>query len=479
MTTAQHLCRYLETYRVPVRMGGVDRALPRRLFPVFRDREEFAASADLGAAIREALADSQALIVLCSPHAARSRWVDEEIRTFRAVGDATRIFPVLVDATAPDALPAALFEQPGARTPIELNAKRSAGRLRLVASLLGVTFAALQRHRRRRQIALLARAACTVAIAFAALAAFLVDQTRITEFAIPNGSTQADVVASPGSITVGTRGDVWFTIANTRFQGTVPGTGAIGRLSAQGKVTKYALGTSIPYAIASRPDGTTVFTAQEPGVVGTVTPAGLRMRHITDPGDIAITARGDVWIAEPSAIARTTGGSALREIRLPNGARTLDVTASRDGGVWYLSTLRARAFIGHIGPDWSRKELTLPRHADRVIEAADGTLWITEQTAHRIARLQPDGALTEFALPDAVKDPQDLAEGPDHAIWFVSSTNAVGRLTGDGRIAIYPIPTAASGPQRIALGPDGTLWFTEYFVGKIGRIHAGHWFFGI
>src|SRR4030095_2073345 len=49
----------------------------------FRDRHELAASGDLGHTIREALAASRCLIVLCSPDAAGSRWTNEEILAFK------------------------------------------------------------------------------------------------------------------------------------------------------------------------------------------------------------------------------------------------------------------------------------------------------------------------------------------------------------------------------------------------------------
>ncbi len=52
------LHKALETYRVPRRLVGRvtrDGAIPRRLFPIFRDREEPPTSSDLGANISEAL----------------------------------------------------------------------------------------------------------------------------------------------------------------------------------------------------------------------------------------------------------------------------------------------------------------------------------------------------------------------------------------------------------------------------------------
>lgn len=97
---ARKLHRRLETYRIPrdlVGRPGRDGPVPRRLFPIFRDREELPLSADLGASIEDALAASRYLIVLCSPHSARSRWVNEEIRHFKSLGREDRILAIILD----------------------------------------------------------------------------------------------------------------------------------------------------------------------------------------------------------------------------------------------------------------------------------------------------------------------------------------------------------------------------------------------
>src|SRR4051812_3088589 len=78
---ALRLHRSLEGYRVPKRLRGTPSEfgpVPERLSPIFCDREELASSADLGTRVKDALADSDALIVVCSPEAAASHWVNEE-----------------------------------------------------------------------------------------------------------------------------------------------------------------------------------------------------------------------------------------------------------------------------------------------------------------------------------------------------------------------------------------------------------------
>src|SRR5215831_12805273 len=54
--------------------------IPESLRPIFRDREDFAAGPSLNSQTLAALEASQFLIVICSPNAARSAYVNEEIR---------------------------------------------------------------------------------------------------------------------------------------------------------------------------------------------------------------------------------------------------------------------------------------------------------------------------------------------------------------------------------------------------------------
>jgi hypothetical protein len=70
--------------------------VPKRLAPIFRDREELASATDLGTVISEALQQSACQIVICSPQAAKSKWVNEEIIAFKRLGREDRIFCLIV-----------------------------------------------------------------------------------------------------------------------------------------------------------------------------------------------------------------------------------------------------------------------------------------------------------------------------------------------------------------------------------------------
>lgn len=93
---ARRLHGALEAYRVPLGVVANIEAKSRKLGRFFRDDEEMAAATDLGAALQGAIADAESLIVVCSPNAAKSHWVNEEILHFKRTGRADRIFAVIV-----------------------------------------------------------------------------------------------------------------------------------------------------------------------------------------------------------------------------------------------------------------------------------------------------------------------------------------------------------------------------------------------
>jgi hypothetical protein len=175
---AQWLHKELETYRVPRRW--VDRhvgdmRVPRRLVPVFRDRDELPSASDLGSKIRQALGASHSLIVICSPYAAASPWVNEEVRTFKSLGRSDHIFPLIVDGEPyasdhperglPECFPPAIrfaLDAEGRVSdrraePLAADARdgrdgRSNACLKLIAGILGIGFDDLRRRERARQL---------------------------------------------------------------------------------------------------------------------------------------------------------------------------------------------------------------------------------------------------------------------------------------------------------------------------------------
>lgn len=190
---AAWLLKQLEGYRIPPRIRGRDSGLGilgERLPPVFRDREELAASSDLAQSVRDALDVSASLIVICSANSAKSRWVNEEIRYFTRLGRRHRVQCLIVGGepnasrlagadTEQECLPPALFED-GGQEPLAADIRpghdpRAVARLKLIAGLIGVGYDELaqrEAHRRQRRLLLALGAASTGFVAMAGLATF-------------------------------------------------------------------------------------------------------------------------------------------------------------------------------------------------------------------------------------------------------------------------------------------------------------------
>jgi hypothetical protein len=100
---AMRIMRELETYRTPKALQG--EAFPDRIGHLFRDEDEIPASTDLSDQIKDALARSDYLIVVCSPDTPASRWVRREIELFQEMGKSDRIMPLLIAGEPEESFP--------------------------------------------------------------------------------------------------------------------------------------------------------------------------------------------------------------------------------------------------------------------------------------------------------------------------------------------------------------------------------------
>ena len=200
---AQWLHRALESYHPPKNLVVGD-SPQVALHPIFLDRAELPSSSDLAASVREALTGSRCLIVVCSPAAAKSRWVNEEVRYFKSLGRAERIFALFVagDAHHPgspeDCLPPALRYLVNERGEITTTAlpeplaadirpggdERRTAMLKIAAGMLAVPLDRLVQRdsaRRQRRLMQLASAALFGCLAFALLSVVAVKSRNEAE----------------------------------------------------------------------------------------------------------------------------------------------------------------------------------------------------------------------------------------------------------------------------------------------------------
>ena len=98
---ASYLHKSLERFRIPVKYVPEDLrpAGQKFLRPIFRDRRDLEVKeGNFTDDIRTAIEQSRYLIVLCSPDAARSIWVNEEVKHFLAThnNDIAAVVPVIL-----------------------------------------------------------------------------------------------------------------------------------------------------------------------------------------------------------------------------------------------------------------------------------------------------------------------------------------------------------------------------------------------
>lgn len=182
----RRLHRRLERYSLPRRLVG--RAsrwgrVPKRLVPIFRDREELPAANDLTAEVREALKASRSLIIVCSPTAAASPWVAREVEAFRQLHPDRPVLPVIAAGEPAQSFPAVLRQADAdgiAIEPLASDFRRGRdgaqlGLLKIVAGIIGFGLDELVQRdaqRRYRRVMAVTVAALVAMLTMAALTVF-------------------------------------------------------------------------------------------------------------------------------------------------------------------------------------------------------------------------------------------------------------------------------------------------------------------
>jgi len=193
----------LETYRLPKILVGSDSPfgpVPRKLPPVFRDRDELPASGDLGSELRAALTNSRFQIVVCSPRSAKSHWVNEEIKHFKRTHGEFRTLALIVEGEPysggdQECFPPALRFRLGAdgevsdvpAEPIAADIRpgkdgRRLALLKLIAGITGLKLDALARRdaaRRQREMTIITAISLSIAVVTIGLAIYADFQRRV------------------------------------------------------------------------------------------------------------------------------------------------------------------------------------------------------------------------------------------------------------------------------------------------------------
>ncbi|MEH6702990.1 toll/interleukin-1 receptor domain-containing protein [Parasphingorhabdus sp.] len=180
-TIAQKLHRKIETYRLPqhLRDRESEDADNGRLGRIFRDREDLPAAEDLSESVKQALAGSEALIIICSPDARGSKWVAREIELFRALHPGRPVLAALVRGEPEESFPPSLLD--GAE-PLAADLRKEGdgwrlGFLKIVAGIAGVPLDALVQRdasRRIRRVMAVTGGALTALLAMIGMTIFAI-----------------------------------------------------------------------------------------------------------------------------------------------------------------------------------------------------------------------------------------------------------------------------------------------------------------
>ena len=183
MEVAAKVHRTIEHYVIPKALRKDGR---KQLGYVFRDKEELPVSRELTENIREALDNSEYLIVICTPDTGKSAWVQREIELFLEAHDRDKVILVLAAGTPEESFPEPLTQVRNADGEIVRHYEPLAANivasnrlersrlfrteiLRVLAVLVGCSFDDLyrrdKRYRRQRLIFALA-AGCFILAVF-------------------------------------------------------------------------------------------------------------------------------------------------------------------------------------------------------------------------------------------------------------------------------------------------------------------------
>lgn len=192
---AENLHRQMEAFRLPGKLSGKAEGRTK-IERVFRDKDELPLTNNLEDPIMQALADSEYLIVICSPRLRESLWCRKEIETFIRMHGREKVLAVLIEGEPEESFPEELlFAEESVAAPdgsvsvvrraVEPLAADIRGRnrhemlkamktekLRLLAPMFSLNYDDLRQRHRERKMKRILGASLSAAVFFLCFGAF-------------------------------------------------------------------------------------------------------------------------------------------------------------------------------------------------------------------------------------------------------------------------------------------------------------------
>ena len=271
----------------------------------------------------------------------------------------------------------------------------------------------------------------------------------------------------------GPDGNMWFTRVGPQSSGV------IGKMNMSGVFTEYPY-EGTPGLITAGSDGAMWFT--EPRTIGRITMAGIITQyHIpynrATPTGITNGPDGNVWFADIDKpfIAKITplGVITYYFIPKPNPRCPYGITSGPDGNIWYTDFCANK--IGRVTPDGKFTLFTVPTPGSGpqgIVTGADGNLYFTEYLVYpaKLAQITPSGTITQYILPLADNHPVYIVKASSgDSLWILdeNQTHTDTQLREfdihSKKFTTLVAPPAGANISSMDVGPDGNLWFGDYF----------------
>ena len=202
---AKKLQQHMEHFHAPVHLQSA--YIKEKINRVFIDEGELACYSDFTQQIRQALKNSEWLIVICSPEAKESAWINREIEIFLEFHDRSRILTILASGSTLNSFPSALLQngddstEPlaadirGENIKSSLNKLKGDALLKIVAPILGTTFDSLKQRRKIYHLQRLAWFSCLFASLLLLFSIYAINRANYIERQADEITAQSVLIA--------------------------------------------------------------------------------------------------------------------------------------------------------------------------------------------------------------------------------------------------------------------------------------------